>query len=152
MLLRDGILLRWTKSKGKCATTSSTLYALIRFGTMSRLPQAPVRSPPGTARYQVWEHAFYFITKPSGNIGNHWGNKSGCDALGHRIKPYKTNGELTISMFHVIRFGTMSRRPQAPVRSPPGTARYQVWEHTFPLQRPRGALREVQQSHWAPSV
>ena len=54
-----------------------------------------------------------------------------CYALGHSKIPYKANGKAPFSRFHVIRFGTTSRLPQALVRSPPRTARYQVWEHAF---------------------
>ena len=53
------------------------------------------------------------------------------DALGHHEIPYKTNGKPSFPRFHVIRFETTSRLPQALVRWPPRTARYQVWEHAF---------------------
>ena len=133
MLLRHKFPLRWTKSTGKCATTCSTLYALIRFGTMSRLPQAPVRSPQGTARYQVWEHAFYFITKPSGNIGNHWGNKSGCDALGHRIKPYKNQWET--NTFDVPCYKIRNHVPTAPGAGALATGPVSYTHLTLPTNR-----------------
>ena len=38
--------------------------------------------------------------------------------------------------------------PQVPLRSPQGAACYQVGKHTFPLQRPCGALREAEKAHW----
>ena len=37
-----------------------------------------------------------------------------------------------------------------PVRSPLGAVGYQVWEHAFSLQRPRGALLTVEKTHSAP--
>ena len=37
---------------------------------------------------------------------------------------------------------------QVPLRSPQGAACYQVGKHTFPLQRPCGALREAEKAHW----
>ena len=44
--------------------------------------------------------------------------------------------------------GSHSRLPQVPLRSPQGAACYQVGKHTFPLQRPCGALREAEKAHW----
>ena len=37
-----------------------------------------------------------FHNKTLGNIESHWENKYGCDAWGHRIKPYTTNGKLRL--------------------------------------------------------
>ena len=53
-------------------------------------------------------------------------------------------------MVRVRKSDSVSGQLQVPVRLPQGDTGYQVWEHAFSKQRPRGALREVEKAHWAP--
>ena len=111
-----------------CFFTAGCVFTAGRKKTHSYIGRPPHISPEAwysrRSQYQLITGIPRILIKP---MENHHSR----DALGHHEIPYKTNGKPSFPRFHVIRFETTSRLPQALVRSPPRTARYQVWEDAF---------------------